>query len=178
MWIFSSFRHTCKFLIAHCVCDVMWYDCQLCLASLQLRVGRQRLPHYADRVQQSLHPHLWWEWSREDGGLQEDSAVLCCELPQHHSAEHCQGQNAHVQPRPRGPMGVYCGMTRVTCETAAHPRVCGVLVCSCRLLGMPKHWKMITPVGLGSIWIFSLTARWAWRGTFTVGPNPSSPAAC
>lgn len=73
----------------------------------QLCLGRHCLSNHADRVQQSLHPHLWWEWSREDGGLQEDPAVLCCHLSEHRTTKHRQGQNAHVQPYPRGLMITY-----------------------------------------------------------------------
>lgn len=70
--------------------------------SLQLCFGGQRLPNHAGRVQQPLHPHLWGERSWEDRGLQEDSAVLRCQLSEHGFTEHCQGQNAHVQSHPRG----------------------------------------------------------------------------
>lgn len=70
--------------------------------SYKLCLGRQRLPNHAGRVQQPLHPHLWWERSREDRGLQEDPAVLRSQLPEYSAAQHRQGQNAHVQPRPRG----------------------------------------------------------------------------
>lgn len=79
---------------------------QMChnAAPLQLRFGGQRLPNHAGGIQQPLHPHLRWERSGEDGGLQEDSAVLCRQLSEHGSTEHRQGQNAHVQSCPGGPM--------------------------------------------------------------------------
>lgn len=128
------------------------------LPSLQLRLGRQCLPNHADRVQQPFHPHLWWEWSREDWGLQEDFAVLRRQLSEHGSAQHCPGQNAHVQPRPRGRMGIYTIIQK--CVKRFVTRVgANLFLLFCRLSAMPKHWKMTTQVDLGSTWTFSLTDR-------------------
>lgn len=101
-------------------------------ASLQLRFGGQRLPNHAGGVQQPLHPHLWGERSREDRGLQEDSAVLCRQLSQHGFTQHCQGQNAHVQSRPRGLM-LFIDAMWLTIEAVL--TCCGV---SRRLSAMPK----------------------------------------
>ena len=157
MWVQQpawTFLHLCdlkKLLI------VTWS----CRASLQLRLGRQRLPNHADGVRQSLHPHLRRERSGEDGGLQEDSAVLRCQLSEHHSSQHRQGQNAHVQPRPRGLMMImlYHCNDKPESMSCFNTGVCVMWCFSCRLSATPKRWKMTTQVGLGSIWTFSLTAR-------------------
>lgn len=121
-WIFTwgstflSFHHTCEYENKEysCTCVVflvfLGVACETFWFFTQLRFGRQRLPHHADRVQQSLHPHLWRERSGKDRGLQKDSAVLRCQLSEHHSAQHRQGQNAHVQPGPWG-LGVTCDLS-------------------------------------------------------------------
>lgn len=170
MSTFLSFRHTCECIICFTVSHT-WFEalddngshvkCYDCPASLQLRLGRQRLPHHADRVQQSFHPHLWWEWSREDGGLQEDSAVLRRQLSEHHSTKHRQGQNAHVQPCPRGLTVTH--VIPLEWHTKKQAMLTLMTLCGMvfphRLSATPKHWKMTTRVGSGSIWTFSLTAR-------------------
>lgn len=121
--------------------------------SLQLRFGGQRLPNHADGAQQPLHPHLWGERSWEDRGLQEDSAVLCRQLSEHGFTEHSQGQNAHVQSRPRG---------LITFTDTMWLKIEAVLMCrgvSRRLSATPKLWKTTTRADLGNTWTFSLTAR-------------------
>lgn len=56
-----------------------------------------------------MHPHLGGEWGGQDGGHQEDLAVLRCHLPRERAGADREGQAAAIQP---GSRGIPCGSPR------------------------------------------------------------------
>lgn len=75
----------------------------MCLPPLlQLCSGRQLVPLHEDRGEGPVHPDLRGERCREDGGIQEDSAVLRRHLSGQRAGADSEGPPAAVQPCARG----------------------------------------------------------------------------
>lgn len=68
------------------------------VSPLQLRSRRQLVPLHEDGAEGPVHPHLRGERRREDGGVQEDPAVLRRHLSRQRAGADGQGPPPAVQP--------------------------------------------------------------------------------